>query len=141
MQFIIILRESHVADKDGVAHTRFSITVSKEEEVVAVFTESFLRQLSAPSASLLYNQCRAGFIALQTAGVEGDGKVSVWQTGYLTCKLHGMSAWQYEFIIYISLFHDTNLVFFSPSRKDESYFPRMQICAVHIVISAGRGRV
>lgn len=141
MQFIIILRESHVADKDGVAHTRFSITVSKEEEVVTVFTESFLRQLSAPSASLLYNQCRAGFIALQTTGIEGDGKVSVWQLGYLTCKLHGMGTWQYEFIIYISLFHDTNLVFFSPSRKDESYFPRIQICAVHIAISAGRGKV
>ena len=56
MQFESILWETHVPDKYAIAHLRLSI--SEQEEVIAVDTEAFFRQLGAPLTSFFDSQCR-----------------------------------------------------------------------------------
>ena len=52
MKFETILRKAHVPDENTVAHLGFPVCVCKQKEVVTVYTESFFRQLSTPSASV-----------------------------------------------------------------------------------------
>lgn len=58
MQFESILWETHVPDKYAIAHLRLSIRISEQEEVIAVDTEAFFRQLGAPLTSFFDSQCR-----------------------------------------------------------------------------------
>lgn len=57
MKFETILRKAHVPDENTIAHFRFAIRICKQKEVITVYTESFFRQLSTPSASFLNCQC------------------------------------------------------------------------------------
>lgn len=57
MKFETILRKAHVPDENTVAHLGFPVCVCKQKEVVTVYTESFFRQLSTPSASFFNCQC------------------------------------------------------------------------------------
>ena len=57
MKFETILRKAHVPDENTVAHLGSPVCVCKQKEVVTVYTESFFRQLSTPSASFFNCQC------------------------------------------------------------------------------------
>ena len=57
MKFESILGKPHVPDKYAISHPRFPVCVRKQKEVVTVYTESFFRQLSTPSASFFNCQC------------------------------------------------------------------------------------
>ncbi len=42
MKFISVIRETHVSDKDLIAHLRLSCSICKQEEVIPIDGEAFL---------------------------------------------------------------------------------------------------
>ena len=79
MKFETILRKAHVPDENTVAHLGFPVCVCKQKEVVTVYTESFFRQLSTPSASFFNCQCGWCLPLMPGTREEGNGKAAVRQ--------------------------------------------------------------
>ena len=55
MQFVIILRETHVSDQVPVAHTWLTMAIIEQKEVIRINRELFLRKLCSISTPFLYN--------------------------------------------------------------------------------------
>ena len=79
MQFISILRKSHVTNKYAITHLWVTIPIIKEEEVITLNTKSFFRKLCPESTALPHNQLLGRLPFLPGVREEGNGKAAVWQ--------------------------------------------------------------
>ena len=136
MQFISILRKSHVTNKYAITHLWVTIPIIKEEEVLTINAESFFRKLCPESTALPHNQLLGRLPFLPGVREEGNGKAAVWQLRQLLCPLQCAYACHRRF-------HARNYRFPPPSERTSpgGCHISWQMCffAPQTAFSAGRG--
>lgn len=78
MQFISILRKSHVANKYSIAHFGITIPIIKEKEVLTINTEPFLWKLRSKCTPFLHCQLLGSLPLLPRVREEGNGEAAIW---------------------------------------------------------------
>ena len=156
MKFESILRESHEADENAIAHLGFSMLVGVKEVVLPIHGKTFARQLSAVLTMVANQQFLARLAPLAGVREEAQGELPIGQLTDLPSPLQGgdavhdsatmhLLAVVLAVVLSFVLFHvgaKITILFRTP--KDYpclgklSYFPASEAAAPHFAFPAVR---